>query len=327
MASKQLARVVPDVEVLGPEELEITRDAGKSITSFVAGVVKFFVDAGSLEKKSKGTLMAAKALAAPTNSGADEVIQKFVKRTTTETKAVEEHWKITSIVHQFHKRLVACRQRATAPLEEAARIANGLHNAYVQAETRRAALESDRLRQIETDKANKARQKELDDLELEALKAERGSVNLSEREQLFAAAVAGGRDAVAAATHAGYRDPKVQGPRLLEQKKITKAIEGLRAAAAIREQSAAVAAAPVHVDVPDVKPDVTRAAGATDRSTHTAEILDVAATVEAFRSGKYGIPGDLFTVDPVKANEYARSLHERLNLWPGLRYKKNTKVV
>ena len=63
--------------------------------------------------------------------------------------------------------------------------------------------------------------------------------------------------------------------------------------------------------------------GSKDVTRWSGEITDEAATIEAFRSGQHGIPGDLFQINPTKLNEYARSLEARLDLWPGVRAKKN----
>jgi predicted transcriptional regulator len=42
---------------------------------------------------------------------------------------------------------------------------------------------------------------------------------------------------------------------------------------------------------------------------------------------RFGIPADLFMVNPVKLAEYGRSLHERLDGWPGVRHTKKTRAV
>ena len=43
--------------------------------------------------------------------------------------------------------------------------------------------------------------------------------------------------------------------------------------------------------------------------------------------GEHGIPLDCLQINTVKLNEYARSLHEQLDRWPGVRARKTTKVV
>jgi hypothetical protein len=79
--------------------------------------------------------------------------------------------------------------------------------------------------------------------------------------------------------------------------------------------------------VQEVKPDIARAAGAVDRTTWSAEILDEVAAVDAIIGGKHGMPRDLLMINPIKANEYARSLHKRMDLWPGMRARRKTGVV
>ena len=335
MAPKPATRRRPEPEVIDPEQealstipdLALAVTDGNQIKQFVAGVVQYFRQGQALEVAAKEMLAQAKALRAPTTAHEDLVIQNFAKQTSADKKAIEEHWVITSVVHNFHRRLVAVRQRGVVALEEANAIANRHHNKYVDDERRRAAIEQDRIRREAEEKARQDRQRELDALEAEALKAEAASADLSDREQTFVEAYVTSPqcrgNATESATRANYKDPMAAGARLMALPKIQAAIKAKQAAIAIRTQATAVKEQPLDVQVEEVKPDLLGTAG---RTTWTAELLDEQAAIDAIIGGRHGMPRDLLMVNTVKANEYARSLHERLDLWPGFRAKKSTKV-
>lgn len=323
------ARPASHVEVVDDRnlpEVSQTQLEGTSIREFLKNVAAFFNEAAALERQAVATLARAKALPAPTTATADQAIQSFIKDANTDRKVIENHWEITAIVSRFHRRLCQVRDRGTKPLVEASDIANRLHNAYADAERRRAAAEQDRIRREAEENERRRRDEEQAALEAAALKAEESAPTLSEREQAFVDLVVAGVVASQAAYRVGYKDT-TRGIKMLELPKIKAAIKAKRDAAAIREQAAARKEEPLDVQVDTVAPNIIKAAGATERTTWAGEILDAAATVEAFRQGKHGIPGDLFTIDPVKLNEYARSLQTALDRWPGVRAKKTTRVV
>jgi hypothetical protein len=141
--------------------------------------------------------------------------------------------------------------------------------------------------------------------------------------------VLAGQTPTSAAHIAGFKDPAAAGSRLMGTRKVTDAIDAKRKAAAIRQQADAVRAQPLDVKpIEPVKPNVTKAAGAHDRTTWSGVIDDEAATIAAaFDRPELGIPRDLFMINPTKLNEYARSLEQRLDLWPGVHAKKKTGVV
>lgn len=313
----------------GPTEqdLALTQAAGQAIRSFMAGVVAFFTEARRLEEGALATLDAAKALTFPASPERDAELQTFIKDANVARKEIEGHWAITSTVHGLHKRLVARRARGVDALEQAASLANTLHNRFVAAERQRVAEEQDRLRREAEARAAAERQLELQRMEEAALAAEATSDELSPREQTFLASYLRFGDAQRAAAAAGYKDPFRQGARLLTVAKIIKAIEGQRRATSLREQAAATREAPVEVEVEQVKPNLIRAAGAVERTTWGADVLDADALVAAVISGKHGIPHDVLMPNPVKVNEYGRSLHEQIDRWPGVRHRKTTKVV
>jgi len=338
MAKKQAAKATPrEPEVLEREspDLKLVATDGGTLLAFLAPpkLVEFFRTAGQLEEKALATLAAAKALKAPKDQDSDSAIQTFIKTATVDRKAVETHWSICSLFSQVHRKLTAARSRATDPLESASALAQKLHNDYADNERRKAAAEQERLRLQAEAVARAEREAEARRLEDEATVREEASAVLSEREQMFVQAYvlpfytcAG--DAVEAARRAGYKNPDQAAPKLLSREKIMAAIAGTREAESIRQQAAATREKPLDVRVETVKPAIGRATGGSfDRATHSAEVLNERLFIEAAVGGQHGIPLDCLTVNEAKLNEYARSLQERINLWPGIRHKKNTKTI
>src|SRR6185436_6794428 len=169
--------------------------------------------------------------------------------------------------------------------------------------------------------------REAADAEEQALRAEAASAKLSDRETVFVEEVFGGRNAALAAKIAGYKNPADAGARLLATPKIEKALAGKREAENIRRQSVARQQQPLDVQHEEARPDIVRAAGAKDRTTKSAELLDENALIAAIIQGGHGIPWDILTVKPAKLNEYARSMGALINKWPGVRYKEETGVT
>jgi hypothetical protein len=287
-----------------------------AIREFLRNLAGFFTTAQALEKAAIATLEQARQLAAPTTAAEDTAIQSFIQKANGDRKEVESHWTICQVVNGFHKRLTGARGRPTSALEEAAGIAQRLHNGYVEAERRRVAAEQERLRR---EAEAKAREKA-------ALDREASMAGLSEREQLFVDYFVALNDARRAAHGALYRNADQAGSRLLNTPKIQAAIQAKRDAVAIRTQAAAKRELPLDVQVETVKPNIQKATGAVDRDYHSGEVLDEAAFIAAVIGGKHGIPWDVLTVNQTKLNEYARSLQGRLNLWPGVRHNKTTKT-
>jgi hypothetical protein len=315
-----------------PEEITNTSLDGNVIVKFLRTLAPFFETARHLEANAVSSLTLAKAMKRPTTMQEDESCQRFLKQVNADSKAVESHWNVTTIVFAFHRRLVAARKRATDPLDEAKTIANGHHNAYVETEKRRVAIEQERLRREAEERARIDRERELAEAEEQALMQELELENCSDRERNFVSfyvlpiyTTVG--NAAAAAERAGYKNPDKAAVKLMSTPKIEKAIEAQRAAEAIRAQNAAVRQQPLNVDVETVKPRISRSAGGHERTTWTGEILDEPAFIAAFLAGKHGIPADVVQINPVKLNEYARSLGTRLDLWPGVRAKKSTTFV
>ena len=320
-------------EVLPAEspDLALVQTDGQAVGAFLANIVPFFRKAGELERQAKDMLLAAQRITAPATSDEDAQIQVFVRSTTASRKQVEEHWSICQVFSGLHRKLTAGRGRATQPLEEAASVAQRLHNRYAEEQQRKARAEEDRQRREAEERARVAREAELADLERQALAAEADRDDLSEREQDFvqrmvAFPTAGGERCAAGA---GYKDGFKAASRLLSTPKILEAIKARQQAIAIREQAAAVKEQPVEVEVERVRPDVQKVGS--DRTTWAGEVVDLerfrAAALDPVERTKYGIPADVLTVDGPKLNEYARSLHEQMDRWPGVRAKRTTRTV
>lgn len=328
VAPADLADATEALATQNPDEVFV-HSAGLAVVQFLRGVTAFFATATTIERNAEGVLALAEQMQKkpPTNVAEDIIVQDFVRMTTADKKAAEEHWKITATISQFHRRMTGARARATDKLETANAIGNRLHNAYVETERARAAAEQDRLRREAEEKARADQQAEQARAAAEALRIEQEAPELSPRENVFVDTLLLTGDAFKAASKADYAQPRSTAEKLLALPKIIAAIEARRKAEDVRRQAAAKAAIPLDVQHETVRPNIGRAAGASDRTTHSAELVDERALVDAVIRGGLGIPSDLLVVDEAKLNEYARSLHELVNRWPGVRYKKTTKVV
>lgn len=304
---------------LAPTELE-----GLTIRQFLESLKPFFQKALQLELSAKATLQTAREMALPKDGEEDAAIQTFIRTASADRRNILEHWKITSLVHQFQRRLVAARERGAGALEEASTIAQRLHNTYVDQERRRVEAENERKRIAAEAAERKRRDDEAAELERQALEAEAQSSTLSPREEKFVELILAGVVASQAALRAGYKDT-TRGVKMLEQPKIAAALDSKKAAIVLREQADARKAAPIVADFVETKADVQKAG--VDRTTYSAELLNERLLIEAILGGQHGIPSDVLTVNPVKLNEYARSLREVINRWPGVKLKTKTTTV
>lgn len=332
--AKRLARAAtPDVIDVGDpieqsEDVQLVKTAGEAVTTFLLGVTKFFTTARALEAKALETLERSKALTLPTNGDEDVALQKFIRDTSAQNKAVVEHWQITTAISRFHRTMTARRAIAEKALDTANERGNALHAQYVREEKRKADEENARRQRAAELEEQARRDRELAELEAEAVRREEAAAELSAREQTFVDLMFATGNAQQSAARAGFKNPAKESARLLGLAKIADAIEAKRSAAAIRTQAAAIKAAPLMVETPDaVKPDVQHAAGAFDRTTHSAELLNEAALIDAIFSGGYGIPRSILRIDQTALNAEARDLRERINRWPGVRYKATPKVI
>lgn len=324
--------IIVGKEIAATEDEQFVQQAWTALRQFFGGVAAFFAEAQQLELASRSLLGQAKLLQPPTSAAEDEAIQRFIKHTSAHKRKVEEHWQITTLVSQFHRRLTARRSVSTDAADQANKIGNTLHNAYEQAELRRVAAEQERIRREVEAQAQRARDEELARMEAEAVAREEASADLSEREQAFVEAYLSGigtkGNGQQSAARAGYKEPLKAAARLLSAPKIQKAIQAREEAIAIRRQAEAVREAPLEfLDVPTVEAEISKAPGAVSRTTHSYEIVDEEAFVRAALAGKHGIPADALTYKPAAMTDYARSLRERIELWPGVRYVKTTKII
>jgi hypothetical protein len=317
---------VPQVLDVLEQEVGLVLEDSTLIERFAAGAKLFFKRAGQLEVKAKGNLVEAQRLVRPKTVQDDERLQLAIKAYGADQKEALEHWDIALKVSRFHKRLVAARSRAEDPNEEAVAIATRLHNEYVDAERRRVAQENERLRREAEKRAANDRARELAEMERKAVEAELASEDLSTRELAFVTIYMRTGQARLAAHQAGYKDPEKQGPRLLGLAKILAACDAVKKAEVIREQAAAVKEQPLDVQIDEVKPNLSHAGGH-DRTTKAADLFDERLFVEAVIGGRHGIPADTLGALQPKLNEYARSLGDLINRWPGVRLKKTTSLV
>ncbi len=321
-------RKTPDVEVVEAESEDqklVSADTDK-LRSFMGGLVAFFRTATSLEKKAKEQLDIARQLKKPTNADEDAKVQVVLRDSKLARKAIDEHWSITQVVHALHRRMTAARERGGKNADDAAGIAQRLHNDYVEDARRKAREEEERVNREREEAARADRQRQLDAMENEALMRELEMENLSEREQRFVDLVWQGFNTPAtAARSVGYAKPEQQGARLMESDKIKKAIAAKQDAERVRTQARAIADKPLDVRRETVAADVTKAAGTGGDSTRwSGEVIDERLFIEAVIGGRHGIPIDCLTVNQSKLTEYATSMHELIDRWPGVRAKKTT---
>ena len=309
--------------VLDTDQIDITNNAN-AVRAFLDQIGELFRKGTQLEQAATIRLEEAQALPVPATKEQDEQIQLFARGCATERKAIESHWLITSTVHAIHRRLTARRDKGIKALDEAQRIATARHQAYVDAERRRVAQENAAREAAERAAAEAARRAELEALEADALAREQASPALPAREQRFIDLMVGrNRPADLAASEAGFTGAKAAA-RLLGMAKIADAVRLAREAQALRQQAAAVEAAPLAVK-PHERVEAQIGGAASDRSTWSAEVVDLAVLLDAVFFGI--VPRDVLTVDPKKLNEYARALKSNLNRWPGVRAVEKRTIV
>jgi hypothetical protein len=332
MATKTKTAKADVLDLIPEDEQKIISIDGGVVLDWLKRASAFFTQARELQAQAVQTLSTAKGLVVPTTAESDATLQKFIQRTTADKKAIEAHWSICSAVHRIHRQLTAKREIGVRALDEANAIGNRLHNEYVAVERRKAEAEERRLREQAEFLARQEREQELARAEAEAVEREEASPELSARETEFVNLFTGintlykGRGQ-ACAVAASYSDPLKASARLLSNPKIQQAIRVRQEAAEMRRQAAVRAAEPLIVDTPEVRPNVIKAPGAFDRTTVSGVVVDEAAVMEAFLSGRYGLPRNLWTINQTVVNELARQMGQRLDTIPGLRFKSTTKVI
>lgn len=318
------------VEVLSPieeQELSLTNNLAKGIIEWATGLVGFFREAIALEHQAKNALAEAKALKAPTTVEEDQALQLRIKAASAGKKNHVSKWGITAQVHQLHGRLVAVRKRGETAWDETIDITNNLHQEWRTAQEREASRLQELERQAADARALEDRNRELEQLENEALEAEEKSADLSARELCYVESIIAGMTPVKAAKAAGYKHPEDIAAKLELSTKILAAIRGKREAAAIRQQAAAVQQAPLERGhVPEVKPAVSYVAGAGDRTRASAKLVDATALIAAVLAGKHGIPLTVLSINEVELNRLARELGSVISKWPGVEYVEKTRL-
>jgi hypothetical protein len=323
----------PDVIDVPPENpiLALVRSEGGQITNWLAGLLRFKATADDLERQAKQGLERARTFKAPASPEQDEAIVTEIRIINSRNKTTEAHWAITAIIFNFQRRLAAERNRATTMNEEATRLLNGHHNGWVESEKRRVAREADEKRQREEQEAREQQERDAAEQDNKALELEGNMPELSDREQKFVddffRTIMDERAAVGAAKRVGYRDPVAAARKLLETPKIKTALEAMKRAADLRRQATATRAKPVEVEVQQEKPQYSTAG----RTTWGYEVLDeaafMAAVLDPLTRTRLGIPSEIATFKPSVLSECAKSLHENLDRWPGVRHTKKTGVV
>lgn len=316
-------------------ELEIDQvfvaNVGLAIKEFLANAATFFKGAAELEKDAASRLVEAKRLTVPTTTEQDQAMQQFTVASNNAAKQAEGYWYITQTLHGWHKKSTEARARAVDPNKRAGEIANAHHLEFVRLDAIRVReaqrLEDERVARVQEE----LRQKELNELEAARLKAEADSPDLSGRETVFLDTYAqfGYTQATRAAANAGYRDPVAMAARLLASDKMMQAIRARQASDALKRQAAAVKVAPPPiVQTNEIKSNVVKAAGVRgDRTTWTGVVDNAEQFIAAVFEGKHGIPRTLLMINPVVLNEYATSMNERMDAWPGVHAQKNTKTL
>lgn len=315
---------VIDAEVL-PPEVGLVRQSFGLVQPWLDNLGDWWRSNKHMAVHAKEVLQAARTATVPTTEADDLALQEVLLRTRAELKAVEEHAEpFTGALFKMHRMVTQARAEVTKPLEQSAGILQGLHNVYT-AEQRRLAREmEERAMRKAEEEARRRQQEELAELERRAVEREEASADLSERERVFVGQMVNTGNGVQAATLAGFKDPLKTAARLMSLGKITSAIHAQKDAEAIRKQALAVSQEPVipFVNTPAVRPNITKASGARERTTWSAEITDLTALHEAALRGE--VPPDVLMVDVQRVNRYATELRDLIDAWPGVRSRKTT---
>lgn len=308
-------------------EMVPTQQDGIVLLDWFNGLIKWSQRVYALEQRAKQTALEAQALTEPKSKEEDEALQLFIRRASADTKEVESAWDITAVVSRFHKRLTGARSRTTNLLDTAKARAQRLHNDWNAAEKRRVDEENARRRREAEELARKTADDEAKKLEDAALERESAMEDLSDRERVFVERFANsliveeGAAAIEAAKVAGFKDGR-HGLALLQRPKIADAIKAAREAAALRVQAIQSRLQPLNVQVEE---EVAQVADKGDRTTWSADVFDVDAWRQGIKDGS--IPLDTAVPHGPTMNNYARSLRENLNRWPGCRAVSKTTTV
>lgn len=331
MAKKAAKAVTPEViDVQERPEVALIRRESEPIAVLMQDIRLFFDKAETLEARAKQTLeRAERDWKTPTNIDEDQMLVAEIRQNAAEAKEFDEHWKVTTILSQFHRSLTAIRNRGAAMHDRAKTHGNNLHAAYERKERERVEAEQREIRRREEERQRQQREQEQAEAEQKALEAESSSPTLGEREQRFVDLyMANGNHAVNAAKGAGYKDADTNAARLMKTNKILQAIESRRQADAIRQQAAAKAAAPIAATVTTIAP-VAQVAKKS-REFKSCEVVDpelfMAVLLDPKLRAMHRIPPEAATFVQSVLNDIARQIGEDINKIPGLRLKVTTSV-
>jgi len=323
MARQATARKAEPVQAISPVRAALARVA----QNFSINLAPFPESEKALAFKAEaGELLVGGITGAETHRTAQTLLVegKRLKR------GITEHW--ANVTRWLEDRKKDIRSIAAMDLENVEPGLAGLNTAildYEEADRQRIAQEQAQKRQEQERIAREQREKELAEMERQAQAAEEQSEDLSPRERVFVQQVFAGTAPAMAAKVAGFKDPQAQADRLMKTPKITYALEGMKQAQALREQSAAVAEKPIEIRQPEVQSNTAKVAGVRTVVTWTGECFDYRGFVEDFQRGVIDIETFLSLSQPSETggNAMARSLHENLDRIRGWRHiKKVTKA-
>ena len=308
-------RKAPPVE-LSPSTLALQRLA----SNFTVELQPYPEQDKALAFQTEAKAILARGVSDAVSHGAALTAMREGKRNQ---RGIKEHW--MKAIRWLEERQRDIRMIMAMDLELVEPGVTGLSQAalaYETVEKEKARIAQEAARRKAEDEARAKREEELARLEREAAAAEQQSEQLSDRERAFVQAVFQMMPHTDAARHAGYKDPQAHAERLMRTPKITYALEALRQTSEIRAQQAAVAQKPIEVTAPPpVQSTLAKVAGTRTVVTHKGEALDSAACIAQFKAGgEDAPPADLFMVNPVKLNEYARAMHGEIERWAGIRY-------
>lgn len=318
------------VEVLDPEPAEVALIATESlgIVDWLRSLSTFFRAAQQIERAAVARRDAMFKRAVPTTKEEDAALRQEVIACREERKAATAHWEvITSALSKLHRMTTAGRARATDPLEAAEKKGTALHTTYNDNELRASREREAVERRKQEAQAEQDRLAKLAEFERAAVAAEEASPLLSAREALWMDHYMRTGDGVRAAQVAGYADPAGQAARLVASEKMRAAIEAKRTATTMRTQIDVMKEMPVYVDEGKIEDAATPQINKGDREQWSASCIDLEAFRDAAFEGRAGIPRDIFVVDPAALNRAARSLGQRVEMWPGIKATKNTTVL
>lgn len=307
----------------------------------MAGKAKTGAMTVSLEPSPKaaegaGLLQTAQALVI-TDKATHATCRQFIKDAKALRRTVADHYAaIKKPLNEARNTVLDMEKQHLAPIDAAIELAERSDVAFVREQQRIEQAEADRLRR-EAEAAEQARRDhEAAEAERQALALEESSEALSPREREFVSLyVSACRAAkgplspagvVRAVAHVGYANPEQQAKRIMASPKIQAAIAAVEQATAIRRQSEAAQAAPIHVEVATVASEIASVAGTSLRTYYGCDArVDLKALATAVLSG--AVPLEAIMPNMVYLNAQARMLKATFpSVYPGCKLSTTDKV-